>query len=92
MTTRHYLHGDKIEGTDDQYFCQRCDAFVLSEHFATCELGTIYKNGKPYKETHAYRYAYYLRRLKKRLGVVKDPENLFRDGLVGRGLPPLIRI
>jgi hypothetical protein len=89
---RHYLHGDKIEGTDDQYFCQRCDLFVLRRHFDACDLGIVYRAGRAYKETHAYRYAFYLNRLKSKRGVIQDPENLFRDGLVGRGLPPLIRI
>lgn len=30
---RHYVHGDQIEGSPEQYYCSHCDAFVEAPHF-----------------------------------------------------------
>jgi uncharacterized protein YozE (UPF0346 family) len=37
MTTRYYVHGDKIENKDELYYCAHCDAFVSENHFSEKE-------------------------------------------------------
>ncbi len=90
--TRHYLHGDPIEGQPDHYFCYHCDAFEPREHFAACTLGTVVKRGILYIETHEWCYVMHrrkwftpeIRKAKEASGfrLVDDLGNLFRTGTV----------
>ena len=35
MKTRHYLHGDLVDGRLGEHFCALCDSFESAEHFQT---------------------------------------------------------
>jgi len=35
MKTRHYLHGDLVDGRPGVHFCAFCDSFVPVDHFQT---------------------------------------------------------
>ena len=69
---RHYLHGDPVVGSNGKYYCKRCDAFELSEHFGgdgpgasasgRCGPGITVLYGSDYRLTHEYRYVQERRR------------------------------
>jgi hypothetical protein len=86
---RYYLHGDPIENLQGMFYCWPCESFEPKDHFASCELGKVFRKGEWVEDTHHARYERQRKmvindvQISSIWSIVDDANNLFRLPPVG---------